>query len=193
MEVKFLLGILAAALAIAAYVPYLRSVFSGRTKPHIYTWLIWTLTTGTAAVATWYGGGNFGSLSLFAGSALAFAVFLLSFRYGTTDITKGDTATLIAALLAILLWWQMQNPLLAVFTVSAIDALGYLPTYRKLWNAPWSEDLRAWIVTAVGNLFALAALSEYNLLTVTYLAVLFTGNSLLIILSMARRRKIRSP
>lgn len=193
MELKLILGIIAAAFTVSAFFPYLSSVLKKRTKPHAYSWLIWMITVGTAAFATWHGGGGFGALSLAAGALFSLFIFVLSFRYGTKNITKGDTATLLAALLAIVIWWQLENPLLAVFMVSAIDGAGYLPTYRKSWHEPWSEDLRAWVLGILSNIFALFALTEYNLLTATYLAVLLSANILLVSLCMFRRRALRKP
>ena len=40
MDTKIAYGILGTLAVIAAYVPYFRDIYKGRTKPHAYTWLI---------------------------------------------------------------------------------------------------------------------------------------------------------
>lgn len=59
IDIKIILAIISTVVAIAlAFVPYLRDIFRRKTKPHTYTWLIWTITQGTAVAGLWYGGGG---------------------------------------------------------------------------------------------------------------------------------------
>jgi len=90
MDIKILFAVIATVLGILAFLPYFRDMFKLRTKPHTYTWLIWTLTQGTAVVAIWVGGGGWGALSLTVGLLLVFGVFLFSFKYRTKNITKSE-------------------------------------------------------------------------------------------------------
>jgi len=193
MDIKLFFGVTAAIITVVAYYPYIRDIFQRKTKPHAYTWLIWGITLGTAAAILLYGGGNFGAISMMAGTLLVLFVFLLSFKYGTKNITRGDTVVLILALLAIIIWWQLDNPLLAVLMVSAIDGLGYIPTYRKSFIEPWSETLSFWAAMVVVNILILLSLSEYNFLTVTYVTTLAVGNTIVLILCIVRRKIVPKP
>lgn len=190
MDIKVVLALFAGIITIIAYFPYVKDIFLKRTKPHAYTWLIWAITQGTATAALWYGGGSWATLSLLVGTTLVIFVFFLSLKYGTKNITKSDTVVLILALLAIVVWWQLGNPLLAVLMVSAIDGLGYIPTYRKSWSEPRSETLSFWVGMIVVIVLSILALAEYNLLTVTYLATLGVANVILLLLCIWRRRCI---
>ncbi len=118
--------------------------------------------------------------------------FLLSLKYGTKNITKGDTVVLIAAFLAIIVWWQLHNPLLAVFMVSAIDVLGYLPSFRKTFAEPWTETPVSWAIFSLANIINILALSEYNFLTLTYLVAITAANLILLTICLARRRVVAS-
>lgn len=191
LELKTIFGIIATLLFLVAYYPYLRDIFKGITQPHAYTWLIWAFTQGTAVAGIWFGKGGHGALGLAISEVFIFIVFFLSFKYGTKNITKSDTITLIGAIAAIFVWWQLDNPVLAVFMASGIDFLGYIPTYRKLWHEPWSETISSWAIFLVGDIFALLALSEYNLLTVTYLATIILCNSFFVFLCYFRRQKLQ--
>ena len=193
IDFKLVIAIIATLLTIGAYFPYLRDVFQKKTKPHLYTWLIWAITQGTATVALLHGGGKFGAISLIVGTVLVVVVLLLSFKYGTKNITKSDTFVLIAALLAIVVWWQLNNPFIAVLMISAIDGLGYIPTLRKSFAQPWSETLSFWGVMAIVMALTIIANAEYNALTVTYLATLAIANTAVFTLCFFRRKVIQKP
>lgn len=193
MDTKIILTIIATVIGVAAFFPYLKDTFSLKTRPHSYTWLIWAITQGTAVFGIWYGGGGWGALNLTVGIIFVIAVFLFSLKYGTKNITKSDTAILIAALLAIVVWWQLDKPLISVIMVSAIDVIGYIPSFRKSYHEPWSETLISWILFSVSNILAILALSEYNLLTVTYLTAITSANVALFLFCFFRRRFVPKP
>lgn len=190
MDFKLIIAIVAAVLTVVGYGAYFRDIFAKKTKPHLYTWLIWVITLGTATVALLHGGGKFGSLSLIIGTVLVFSVFILSFKYGTKDINKKDAVVLILALMAVVVWWQLDNPLAAVLMVTAIDGAGYIPTIRKSFNDPWSETISFWIIMTIAGFLTLISNAEYNFLTVTYLAVLSVVDVLVILICLVRRRVV---
>ena len=191
INLKLIFAIVATITIIGgSFLPYLRDIFRGKTKPHAYTWLIWTITQGTAVAGLIKGKGGWGSLSFIIGVALCFFIFLLSLKYGTRNITKSDTIVLIAALSAIVVWWQLENPLLAVFMVSVIDVLGYIPSFRKTFEDPWTETVISWVFFSIANILTIFALSEYNLLTLTYLVTITFANLILLAICLIRRRII---
>lgn len=192
-DFKISLSIIASIITVIGFTPYFRDIFNKKTKPHIYTWLIWGITQGTATLALWYGGGNFAALSLITGTILVIVVFLLCFKYGTKNITLSDTLCLITALFAAAVWWVLKNPLLSVFLVSLIDGIGYLPTYRKSWREPWSETLSYWALMTLTAFITIVASAEYNFLTVTYLTVLIFSNMMVWSICYLRRKKIPKP
>ena len=88
MYIKNIFIIFSIIAGLAAFLPYLKDIFSLKTKPHIYTRLIWVITQGTATVGIFYGGGGLGGLELVIGTAFVFIVFLFSIKYGTKNITN---------------------------------------------------------------------------------------------------------
>ncbi|MCL4405206.1 MAG: hypothetical protein M1361_01130 [Patescibacteria group bacterium] len=188
--VKPIFAILSLITTLWAVLPYLRDIFLKKTKPHAYTWLIWTITQGTAAAGLIYGKGGWGGLELVVGTALVFIIFLLSLKYGTRSITKSDTVVLIFALLAIVIWWQLHNPFLAVIMVSAIDFAGYIPSFRKTFYEPWTETPSSWAIFSLGNILNILALSQYNFLTLTYLITIIIANAVLLAVCLIRRQVV---
>jgi hypothetical protein len=194
LDWKSACAVAALLIGLSSQAFYIRGVLRGETKPHSYTWLIWTITLGVAAAGLLDGGANvLVASSLIVGAVSVFCTFLLSFKYGTKNITRGDTVLLIASLIAIFIYLQLDQPVLAVLMVSAIDGIGYVPTYRKSWSEPWSENIPAWMLITLSYIFSVLALDSYNILTLPYLTTIMTANILLIILLFVRRRKIPKP
>ena len=191
-NMKFMFAMVAVLLTIfGSFIPYFIDIFKKKTKPHAYTWLIWTITQSIATAGLIYGRGGWGSLELIIGTFFVFVIFLISLKYGTRNITKSDTIVLVVVLLAIVVWLQMHNPLLAVFMISAIDFLGYVPSFRKSFQEPWTETIMSWIIFSIGNIFVILSLNAYNLLTLTYVITITIANLILIAICLIRRKTIR--
>jgi len=193
IDIKSVFAIVAAVITVTAFFPYIRDLLQGRTQPHIYTWLIWAITQSTAVAGIWYGGGGWGAVNLTVGTFFVFVIFLLSFKYGTRNITTFDTVTFIAALGAIFVWWGLKNPVLAVLLVTAIDVVGYIPTFRKSFEEPWSETVVTWMAFVVGNILSIFALNAFNLLTLTYILTIIVANTVVVCICLIRRRVIPKP
>lgn len=193
LDNKTTFAVIAMLINAGCFINYVRSILQHKTKPHAYTWLIWCITQGTAVAAIWYGNGGWGAWALIVSTIFVALVFLLSLRYGTRNITRSDTAILFFALLAIVVWWQLDNPYLAVAMVSIIDVIGYIPSWRKSISAPWSEAVSSWIASPVGYIFAMLALMEYNFLTLTYPVLLVLANLILVTICLYYRRTIPKP
>lgn len=187
MNLKIVFSIIATVIGVVAFLSYFRDIFLLKTKPHVYTWLIWSITQGTGVLGILYGGGSWGALNLAVGTIFVVFIFLFSLKYGTKNITMSDTVILIAALCAILVWWQLHQPLISVIMVSVIDVIGYVPSFRKTYREPWSETMMSWILFAASNIFAILALREYNLLTLTYLIAITLANVSLFAICFFRR------
>ena len=98
MDIKLFFAIASVLVLVVGYIPYLKDIFAGTTKPHAYTWLIWVVTQGTATAAAFYGGANWGVIGLASGTLMCGWIFLLSIKYGTKNVTRSDTIILIALL-----------------------------------------------------------------------------------------------
>ena len=75
MELKIFLGAIAALLALLSSFLYIRDIFRGNTKPHTYTWLIWSIVTTIAFFGQWVSGGGAGSWAT--GVAAVVTIFTL--------------------------------------------------------------------------------------------------------------------
>lgn len=192
MDYKLILGITSSILAILLFIPYLQDIFKGKTQPHIYTWLIWTILQAIGVVASLRGGAGYGSWALAVGAVFCGIIFLLSFKYGTKNIQKIDTVCLCLALVACVIYLLVNDPLYSVLIVTATDAIGYYPTMRKAYQEPYSETISTYGLSAFVNLLSIFALSSYNLTTVTYIGSLVLSNSILVTITLYSRSRLQT-
>ena len=188
MEYKIILGIVAVAVGLISYAVYFRSIFYGRTKPHMFSWLVWGLLEGTAFFAQLSSGGGSGAWVTGATAALCFVVFAAALKKGEKQITRLDWYSLLGAFLGLALWGVTSNPLIAVIIVSATDFLGFVPTFRKSYHKPHEEAAMLYFLSIVKLVFALFALESFNPTTAIYPATLVLTNAAFVAVLLVRRR-----
>lgn len=187
MEIKLILGVITAVLAIPTFLPYLRDIIQRKTEPHTYTWLIWTILQSIGVYAGFQDGGGFGMWGLALGAVFCAIIFLLSLKYGTRNITRFDLYCLIGAFVTLAIYLFTNNALLAVSLVAIIDFVGFLPTFRKGWEEPETETVSTFALSAFGNLLSIFALENYSLITTLYVGSLLFTNTTFSILIWLRR------
>ena len=91
-ELKDIVGVIAVALTFIGYIPYIRDVIHGRTKPHVYSWFLWGFVTLIAFGLQLTSGGGLGAYVTLAASLMCLTVFTLGMtKKGEKDITRLDT------------------------------------------------------------------------------------------------------
>lgn len=182
MEAKVVFGLIAALLAVLSSVLYIRDIFRGNSKPHTYTWLIWSIVTTIAFLGQWASGGGPGSWATGIAAILTTFILLLSLRggYGTKDVTRFDFFCLIFALAAILPWLLAKSVLWSVLLATAIDLIAFVPTMRKTWHAPRSESLASMYTDAVKHSLSIYSMNTYSLTNVIYPAGVLLTKAIII-------------
>ena len=190
MDIKIFFGLVGVVLSLAGYFPYLKGILSGKIKPHVFSWLIWVITTGIAFLGQIYG--NAGAGAWVTGIAFFFCIVItiLTLKKGKIEITKTDWISFVTAIFAIILWIITKQPLLSVLLSILIDAAGYVPTFRKSYYRPYEEATLLWFLNGLKFLLALFALTEFNLLSSIFPIYLIATNWSLFILILIRRKQI---
>lgn len=192
MEWKLAFGIFSSALALFACIPYIRDILRRKTEPHAYTWLIWTILQGVGATIQIKGGGGYGAWALTLGTFICFSIFLLSLKYGTKNINFFDLLCLIASFGTLILYLFLTNPLYAVLAITIIDFIGFLPTFRKTFEEPFTETTSMYGASAVVNISSLLALQNYSLPNTLYMSSLFVTNIIMVTIILVRRKKLKN-
>jgi hypothetical protein len=169
MDFKIIFAGVSSIVGIACFSPYLRDIFRGTTKPHIYTWFIWATLQAIVAAAMWSSGAGVAIASSVIGAVLCSFIFALSFSYGTKNITRFDTICLFGALITLAAYLLFHDPLFSVIAATLTDIIGTLPTVRKAYKEPQTETASTHILSGVSGAFALAAIANFTLTTSLYL------------------------
>jgi len=187
---KVFLGIFAILIAVYSYIPYFRNLLKGRTKPHAFSWFIWSLLTAIAFFAQISDKGGPGAWVTGFTALACFSIFLLSLKRGEKNIVLFDWLCLIGALVALGLWAVSSGPLLAVILITIIDAFGFLPTFRKSYTKPNEETALTYSLSAIKFAIAIAALDNITVVTTLYPASLVLMNGLFVMMVLMRRKQL---
>jgi exosortase/archaeosortase len=187
IDYKIICGSIAAALTFVAHIPYIVTILRGTNKPHMFTWIIWTLLTFIVLAAQIVGGAGPGAWSTAAVLLPCLVITALSITRGEKNITRADWAMFIAGIAAIPVWILTSNPLWAVVIVVAIDALAFGPTFRKSWDKPFEENSTMYGVNIIRHSFSIAAIALYTTVTALYPIMLLVMNTSMWLMLMARR------
>lgn len=182
------LGWLSLVIGIIGYIPYFWTIFTGKTKPHTFTWFIWGLITAIAYFAQQIGGAGPGAWSTVLNAITAFLISFFALFKGEKQITRSDWFTFIAALLIIPVWYLTQNPLWAVILVVIIDLFGFYPTFRKSWYKPYEELAFCYTCGTFQFLIAMLALENFNWITALYPATIAITDAIFVAMILWRRK-----
>jgi hypothetical protein len=188
MEIRDALGAVAVAIAIVAFIPYCRAVVRGTTKPHAFSWLVWGVLTAIGFAAQVAGHAGAGSWVTGFSALACFAIFAAALKVGVRTFPTIDWLCLIACGAALILWSLTSDALAAVILITAIDLLGFVPTFRKSYVAPHSETALTYSLSATKWVVSIAALASFSATTVLYPASLVVTNAAFVAMVVVRRR-----
>jgi len=189
MFYKEFFSTVAIALTFIAFLPYIRSIRRGKTKPHVFSWIIWGSTTFVIFLAQLADQAGVGAWPIgISGIITLYVAFLAATKKSDITITKTDSMFLIVAIMSLPLWYLTTDPLWAVLILTMVDAAGFGPTFRKAYTHPHEEPLLFYLIFVVRNLLVLAALEHYSLTTVLFPIVIAVVCALFIVMVAYRRR-----
>jgi hypothetical protein len=165
---RAMFALLAAIITVASILPYVRSMLAGSVRPDFVTWFIWALTSGIG-VAAQYASGTSWSISVVIGNALATGIVaILALNYGIKRYSKVDTAALLLALCAIVLWAISSDPIIALTLAIAADFIAAVPTIVKAQKHPRSESPWTFFAFAGAAVLAIASSQNYDFANLAY-------------------------
>ena len=185
-EAITIIGIL---LTLIAYIPYLINCYSGKTKPHLFSWFVWGCVATLAFALQVSDNAGPGSFVTLAAALICFIIILFGLKNGKKDIVKIDFICLILAFVSIILWLVIKQATLSVIIVCLIDVLGFIPTIRKSWYKPHKETAFTYGLNSFRHILSISALTNYTIVTLLYPLSWSITNGLFVIMLLIRRRK----
>lgn len=180
--------LLALALTLYAFQPYLRDILRGRVRPHVFSWVIWGTTTCLAFLAQLTAGGGPGAWVVGVSGLLSMTVAWLAWRHrGDVAITRLDWCFFVGALSALPLWALTADPWWAVVVLTVVDLLGFGPTLRKAWDKPGQESLGFFGLFLLRNLLVIVALDTRSATTMLFPGAIAAACALVMAMIVLRR------
>jgi len=121
---KELLSAAAIALTFVAFLPYIRSIQRGVTKPHVFSWVIRGSTTFVVFLAQLADKGGAGAWPTGVSGIITLYVALLAYiKKSDILITKADCLFFILSMTSLPLWYFTSDPLWAVVILTTVDVM----------------------------------------------------------------------
>ena len=165
------LGVIGSAVSLLAAIPYVLAIYRRTVRPHLFTWLVWSVVTAIAAAGQFVAGAGPSAWCTAAIAVTCFLTFVASIFRGERGWTRIDWLFLCAALSAVPLWMLTDDPTISICLVTLIELAGLGPTVRKTLHDPWSESLAYFALCVLKYALALLALSRWNVAVAFYPSV----------------------
>lgn len=181
-------GKVAGVVSLVAFIPYILAILRGETRPNRATWWIWTVV-GLMLGASYYSSGANHTIWVPVSYIIGpLATAILSIEYGEGGWTRFDRSCLLGAGVSMVLWWIFSSPLIALLINLFIDLMGALPTIRKAYHEPESEDRLTWALFFAGNTVNLFAVETWTFAISVYPIYMFLGSGIITALVFFRPR-----
>jgi hypothetical protein len=189
-DYQTILGILAAFVGVLGYVPYYRNILRGKTKPHPFSWIIFTLLMSIVFVGQMNGGGGPGAwvsgVSVVGIAGIAF----LALKKGEKSITPFDWFCFVGALVGVLVLHVTNDPLTAIIVVTLVNLVAFAPTVRSGYRKPNQETASLFFFGTVKYLISLFALSTLSLTTTLFPLSVIVSNTFFVCMLLFRRTQL---
>lgn len=121
-------------------------------------------------------------------SALVLGAIVSWFFIKKIVITGLDYIAIGLALICLYIAFHfgVQN---AIIPTILVDILVLVPTLKKIWHAPYSEGLTAWVLTIFSQVCLLFALPEITLENAIFWIYVMSMNALVSVYILVRRKK----
>ena len=190
------LAVLGSVINFAACLGYVRAIFNGEAAPNRVTWFLWALVPLIAGAAQLRAGVGISTLVVMSVGAGPACVVLASFARGTGSWQLGpfDYVCGACALAALALWAVTGEPVTAIVLSILGDFAAALPTLRKAWLEPATENRSTYVISFVGMVLGILSVKEPTFAAYAFNAYLVAASTaLVLVLYWPRRRALAGP
>jgi hypothetical protein len=184
------LGILSVALAVLAAVIYIAQTLRGEVRPHPLSWFLFGVLSLTGYLVQRDQGARQGSWTLLAMTVICFLFVAVSVARGERTFSRTEWAFVAAAGAVFVLYLFTRDANVAAAMTTAIDALGYGPTFTRGWSFPRKDSVTSFAINAAKFVPSLMAMEPISFATSSYPATLLVLNTAVAIMLLMRRRAV---
>ena len=191
IDYKIIIWVLAILTVFYGYGKYIIDVLKWKTKPHVYSWIVFLIMASISFLIQYNDGAWPWSWAFWTSTVTTFVIVVLAFFYGTKNITPSDTISFILALVSIILYVIISNPVYALILVIFITGLAFYPIFRKSYYKPHEETLITYILAWGRTFISIFAIYNFSLLTVAYPVFIVWVNVSLVSMILVRKRQLK--
>lgn len=181
-DLKAFLGLTAAIVSIFCYIPYIITTIKGTTRPNIATWLTWMILS-IVVTASSFAAGAFNTLWVpLCGVLGQGSIAFLAINRGKSNWSKFDLVCLFFVGLGLGFWWHFNSPMIALIMTLTVDLIGVLPTFKKSYQEPQSENLLTWVLYLLSSLLLIFSVESWTLAIGLFPIYLFSVNFVIVLL-----------
>ncbi len=177
---------------VFGYLPYIKDILRGKTKPNRVTWLMWAVAPLIGSVAAIVDGVGWAVLPVFLNGFVPLIIFIVTLvkRDSYWQLKKLDYICGLLSVLALVLWMITKQPGVAIFFAIIADVFAAVPTIIKSWHFPETETVDLYIVSVFVNATSFAAVKVWNFSSIAFPAYLVVIN-ILFVFAILRGRFIK--
>jgi len=184
LEFSQWLVVLSGLIVIVGSSAYIRDTIKGKTKPNRISWLMWSIAPLIGAGAAISSDADIWvTIRILLSGLLPLIVLLASFlnKKSHWKLTGFDFACGVSSVIALIFWWIVGNPELAILLAALGDGFASLPTIRKAWKFPETETGLTFMAGLFASLIVIPSIPVWDIENSAFLLYLIISNSLLLI------------
>ena len=179
------------AISTVGFFLYLRDMLKGKTKPHMFTWLIWAIMGYIGfGIQVAYDAG-IASLVMLWFSIVPTFVFFYTLKSSQKDIALVDYFSLAGAFIALSFWLFLDMAFISVLLLLTIDYLAYFPTFRKCYKKPFEETVILFVLVNFWYIASIITLDNLVFENYGYPLWLFIINTIFVSFVLIRRHQLK--
>lgn len=169
---------------------YIKETLRGNVKPNRVTWLLWSLAPLIATGAAVSDGAGLSALPVFMSGFGPFLVLLATFRNKNAywELKRLDYLCGFFSVVALVLWLITKQPVAAILFAILSDTLAAIPTLRKAWRHPETEDATAFTTGVFSAATSFSAIKIWSFPQWAFPAYLVCMNGLIAIGALRKKR-----
>ena len=191
LDYRTIIWIITIIIGIYAYYPYITDILKGKTKPHLFSWIIFLIMDAVAFLIQI--GDNAGPWAwwILTTWLMGLIVLILAINNGEKNITKSDSFAFIVALWCIAAYVFLPDPTYSLYLVLTISGLALYPTARKSFHKPNEETMSIYVIAGVRSILSIIATINVSFLTIGLPVFIIVANTLFVSMVLVRRNQLK--